>query len=166
MSNLVCKESSPFPSPIVRYAGQAAASKGVKRFSSERIKLSKDVAGAFEDMVLELDGEFLNFFKRLTRQQREILISISKGRSSPSEIAKDIGKPITSISPQLARMLNLGILEKFDNKYRISDPVFHIWLREILGVEAQGTSCYKGSTPHSRLQKGYICLPTMALWSR
>lgn len=102
----------------------------VYKFSDKKMIRSGEIENAFENIIQELDGEFLNFFKRLPNQQKEILIAIVKGKKTASEIAKDLRKPVTSIPSQINRIINSGILEKADRCYKITDPLFQKWLEK------------------------------------
>ncbi len=84
---------------------------------------------AYEDMILGLDGEFGNYFATFSPLEREILLALATGSVQPSEVAREVRKPIFNISKTLANLMNFGIIERpMKGQYRISDPVFGDWL--------------------------------------
>lgn len=84
---------------------------------------------AYEDMVLGLDGEFENYLAAFSPLEREILAALALGRVQPSEVAREVRRPIFNISKTLATLVNYGIIERpAKGRYRISDPVFSDWL--------------------------------------
>ncbi|MEM3795245.1 MAG: helix-turn-helix domain-containing protein, partial [Thermoprotei archaeon] len=87
------------------------------------------VERAYEDMVLGLDGEFENCFNAFTPLEREILVALATGKTQPSEIAREVRKPIFNISKTLTTLMNHGVIERpIKAHYRITDPVFADWL--------------------------------------
>jgi hypothetical protein len=90
---------------------------------------------AYEDMVLSLDGEFENYFSNFSPLERELLVALASGKIQPSEVAREVRKPIYNVSKTLTRLINCSILEKpLKGQYRISDPVFVDWLNRRFGV--------------------------------
>ncbi len=84
---------------------------------------------AYENIVISLDGEFDNYFKFLSPLEREILVALANGKIKPSEVARDVRKPLANISKTLLLLVNYGIIERpMIGQYRISDPVFCDWL--------------------------------------
>jgi AAA+ ATPase superfamily predicted ATPase len=84
---------------------------------------------AYEDMVLSLDGEFENYFAALSPLEREILLALATGSIQPSQVAREVRKPIFNISKTLTTLMNYGIIERpMKAQYRIADPVFADWL--------------------------------------
>jgi hypothetical protein len=59
------------------------------------------VEKAYEDMVLSLDGEFENYFSNFSPLEREILVALATGKIQPSEVAREVRKPIFNISKTL-----------------------------------------------------------------
>ncbi len=79
---------------------------------------------------------------RDTTQAASILSLIGQGCHRPSEIAARLGKPATSMSRPLSRLLDLGIIRRDcpfgilprDSKrtlYRIADPFLRFWFRYV-----------------------------------
>jgi AAA+ ATPase superfamily predicted ATPase len=84
---------------------------------------------AYENIVIGLDGEFDNYFKFLSPLEREILVALANGKIKPSEVAREVRKPLANISKTLLMLVNYGIIERpMIGQYRISDPVFSDWL--------------------------------------
>jgi uncharacterized protein len=84
---------------------------------------------AYENIVIGLDGEFDNYFKFLSPLEREILVALANGKIKPSEVAREVRKPLANISKTLMMLVNYGIIERpMTGQYRISDPVFCDWL--------------------------------------
>ncbi|MCJ7761174.1 ATP-binding protein [Candidatus Bathyarchaeota archaeon] len=89
----------------------------------------EQVDGAYEDIVVSLDGEFENYFSNFSPLEREILVALAIGKIQPSEVAREVRKPIFNISKTLTTLMNYGIIEKpMKGQYRITDPVFTDWL--------------------------------------
>lgn len=87
------------------------------------------VGRAYEDMVLGLDGEFENYFSTFSPLEREILVALATGKIQPSEVAREVRKPIFNISKTLTMLMNYGVIERpMKGQYRITDPVFADWL--------------------------------------
>ncbi len=87
------------------------------------------VEKAYENIVIGLDGEFDNYFKYLSPLEREILVALANGKIKPSEVAREVRKPLANISKTLLMLVNYGIIERpMIGQYRISDPVFCDWL--------------------------------------
>jgi AAA+ ATPase superfamily predicted ATPase len=88
-----------------------------------------EVKKAYEGMVISLDGEFDNYFSMFSPLEREILVALANGRIRPSEVAREVRKPLANISKTLTMLVNYGTIEKpMAGQYRISDPVFCDWL--------------------------------------
>jgi len=88
-----------------------------------------DVEAAYNEMIQALDGEFSTYFKCFTDFEKETLIALAHGKTSPSLMAQETRKPISSLPQILHRLINHGIVEKYvEGRYRISDPVFSDWL--------------------------------------
>jgi predicted transcriptional regulator len=80
-------------------------------------------------MILGLDGEFENYFGTFSPLEREILAALAIGKIQPSEVAREVRKPIFNISKTLTTLMNYGIIERpMKGQYRITDPVFADWL--------------------------------------
>jgi AAA+ ATPase superfamily predicted ATPase len=87
------------------------------------------VETTYEDMVVGLDGEFDNYFSGFSPLEREILVALATGKIQPSEVARDVRKPIFNITKALTALMNYGIIERpMKGQYRITDPVFADWL--------------------------------------
>ena len=87
------------------------------------------VGRAYEDMVLGLDGEFDSYFSTFTPLEREILVALATGKIQPSEVAREVRKPIFNISKTLTTLMNYGVIERpMKGQYRIADAVFADWL--------------------------------------
>lgn len=80
-------------------------------------------------MIQQLDPEFSTYFKSFADFEKEVLIALAQGKTSPSSIAREIRKPLSSLPQILNRLMSHGIVEKYvEGRYRISDPVFSDWL--------------------------------------
>lgn len=91
--------------------------------------VEEQVDKAYEDMILGLDGEFENYFGTFSPLEREILAALAIGKIQPSEVAREVRKPIFNISKTLTTLINYGIIERpMKGQYRITDPVFADWL--------------------------------------
>jgi predicted transcriptional regulator len=80
-------------------------------------------------MILSLDGEFENYFATFSPLEREILLALAMGSIQPSEVAREVRKPIFNTSKTLTTLMNYGIIERpMKGQYRIADPIFGDWL--------------------------------------
>ena len=70
------------------------------------------VDGAYDDMVVGLDGEFDNYFSTFTPLEREIVVALATGKIQPSEVAREVRKPIFNISKTLTSLINYGVIER------------------------------------------------------
>jgi len=87
------------------------------------------VKNAYDEMIQQLDPEFSTYFKSFADFEKEVLIALAQGKTSPSSIAREIRKPLSSLPQILNRLMSHGIVEKYvEGRYRISDPVFSDWL--------------------------------------
>lgn len=92
---------------------------------------SADVDRAYDKMVMSLDGEFDNYFGSFSPLEREILVALSTGKIKPSEVAREIRRPLVNISKTLTSLTNYETIEKpLPGQYRITDPVFADWLNK------------------------------------
>lgn len=88
------------------------------------------VDNAYEEMILSLDGEFENYFAAFSPLEREALVALAAGSIQPSEVAREVRKPIFNISKTLTTLVNYGVIERpMKAQYRLADPVFADWLR-------------------------------------
>lgn len=88
-----------------------------------------DVEECYEEMLIQLDGEFTTYFASFSDFEKNTLIALSKGYSGPTSIATEIRKPLSSIPQILARLINADVVEKYkEASYRIADPVFSDWI--------------------------------------
>jgi len=84
---------------------------------------------AYEDMIVSLDGEFENYFAIFSPLEREILLALATGSIQPSEVAREVRKPIFNISKTLITLMNFGVIERpMKGQYRMIDPIFADWL--------------------------------------
>jgi predicted transcriptional regulator len=80
-------------------------------------------------VILTLDGEFENYFVSFSPLEREVLVALGTGSIQPSEVAREVRKPIFNISKTLTTLINYGIIERpMKGQYRLADPVFADWL--------------------------------------
>jgi len=87
------------------------------------------VEDCYEEMLTHLDGEFTTYFATFSDFEKDALIALAKGKNSPSSIATEIRKPLSSIPQILIRLVNADVVEKYkEASYRIADPVFSDWL--------------------------------------
>lgn len=87
------------------------------------------VEDCYEEMLTQLEGEFTLYFASFSDFEKDALIAIARGNQSPSSIATEIRKPLSSISQILIRLINASVVEKYkEASYRIADPVFSDWL--------------------------------------
>jgi len=88
-----------------------------------------DVEDSYEEMLTQLDGEFTTYFATFSDFEKDTLIALAKGNHSPSSIATEVRKPLSSIPQIMIRLLNADVVEKYkEASYRIADPVFSDWL--------------------------------------
>lgn len=98
------------------------------------------VEDAYEDMILGLDGEFENYFATFSPLEREVLVALATGSIQPSEVAREVRKPIFNISKTLTTLINYGVIDRpMKAQYRLADPVFADWLnRRFKAISEQG----------------------------
>jgi AAA+ ATPase superfamily predicted ATPase len=88
-----------------------------------------DIEDSYKEMLTLLDGEFTTYFASFSDFEKDTLIALSKGNSSPTSIATEIRKPLSSIPQILSRLINADIVEKYkEASYRIADPIFSDWI--------------------------------------
>ena len=101
--------------------------------------------------VFRVDGRIYAHFSLLLEQSlgkrgspyyMEILKSIASGRRRPSQVAENVGKPMTTLHPYLKTLQELELIERSDltrknsgiAEYGIPDSLFELWLNHVYGV--------------------------------
>jgi uncharacterized protein len=118
-------------------------------------KLSRINDNAIEEVlineVFKAEGSIYAYFSLLLEQSleksgssyyTEILKSIALGKRRPSQISKNIGIPMTTISPYLRRLQELELIGRSDltkknsrvAEYEILDSLFELWLKYVYSV--------------------------------
>ena len=95
--------SSGFPDYVQRLGMRLY----LEKIRGRQIDIS-DVRGAYEEVLISLDGEFVEFHSKQSPLERDIVTAISLGFVNTSSIAREARKPITHVSTILARLLNTG----------------------------------------------------------
>ncbi len=93
---------------------------------------AKDVDQGFVRLLEELSADFQERWEtRFTDQQRAILRKLAAAPMSVSEVARALEVSPPNLSYNLSRLTEAMILTKEERKYRITDRVFTVWLREL-----------------------------------
>lgn len=88
-----------------------------------------DVYKAYEEMLVQLDPDFSTLFATFSDLEKEILIALANGNTSPATIAAYIRKPPSTLPKTLTRLVNEDIIVKpQEGKYRIVDTIFSEWI--------------------------------------
>lgn len=113
-----------FPDYIQRL-GQRAA------YYSKNIGV-KEIDGAYEDVLLELDSEFRELINKLNQRSPvygEILIAMSNA-AKLSELGEFIGGEMQKYMQRIYYLLRVGLIERVNKGlYQITDPVLNDWLK-------------------------------------
>lgn len=103
----------------------------------ESESISKEVIGTVTEKALRLvEGELEGLFKR-SRQYKHFLKAISMGANSWSNIKRAveiwIGRSLTNAETTrfLNTLINLGIVEKTNSEYKITDPLINEYCKKI-----------------------------------
>jgi len=122
---------------------------GIPRYWELARPFGRDLAGAVDALVLDPQGPLHREPDRLLHEElpsatalRPLLDVIGNGVHRLSEIAGRLGQPATSLARPLARLCELGLIdreiphgspEKSGKRslYRIQDPFFRFWFRVI-----------------------------------
>jgi len=116
--------SGGYPDYVQRLGLELFLSVGERGSISEKL-----VDNVYEHVILTLDGEFENYFVSFSPLEREVLVALGTGSIQPSEVAREVRKPIFNISKTLTTLMNYGIIERpMKGQYRLADPVFGDWL--------------------------------------
>lgn len=88
------------------------------------------VEKAFREMLAEMDGEFeVRWLARFSPLQRRILRTLARlGKAGVSEIARGLGTEPVDISSSLSRLRDAMVVERTEDGYSLTDPVFARWL--------------------------------------
>lgn len=134
---------------------------GVPRYWELAVDAPRDVRAAIDTLVLDPRGPLHDEPDRLLLEEmpsalevRPVLDAIGNGAHRVSEIAARIGRPATSISRPLKRLLELGLAQREipfgDHErqsrrslYRIADPFTRLWFRVVAphrGLLVSGTA--------------------------
>jgi uncharacterized protein len=124
-----------------------AAWGGVPRYWELAADRPADLRGAIDDLVLDARGPLHREPDRLLLEEvpsamevRPVLDAIGAGMHRVSEIAGRIGRPATSLSRPLDRLIELGLVHREvpfgepprtsrRSLYRIADPFTRMWFR-------------------------------------
>ncbi len=116
--------SGGYPDYVQRLGLELFLSVGERGSISEKL-----VDNVYEHVILTLDGEFENYFVSFSPLEREVLVALGTGSIQPSEVAREVRKPIFNISKTLTTLMNYGMIERpMKGHYRLADPVFADWL--------------------------------------
>jgi len=132
-----------------------AAWGGVPRYWELAETYRHDVRGAIDDLVLDPRGPLHREPDRLLLEEvpsalevRPVLDAIGGGAHRVSEIAGRIGRPATSLSRPLERLIELGLVSRDTpfgepprksrrSLYRIADPFTRLWFRVVAPHRAE-----------------------------
>lgn len=94
-------------------------------------KTIKEVDAAVDIFVKEEGGVlFQEEFDTLSEKEKIITIALSKGKNTPSQIAKEIGEPVNFVSRYLITLSDKEIVERTGKgKYKLTDRMFLLWLK-------------------------------------
>ncbi len=91
-----------------------------------------DVDASFGALLDELDLDFQErWTTRFSDQQQAILLALSSGEATSSEIAGRAGTAPENLTYNLKKLVGTMILTKADRVYRITDRVFAAWLARL-----------------------------------
>lgn len=93
---------------------------------------SVDVDSAFAALLDELDLDFQErWTTRFSDQQQAILLALSRGAATSSEIAQRAATAPENLTYNLKKLVGTMILSKDEARYRITDRVFASWLARL-----------------------------------
>ncbi len=72
---------------------------------------------------------------RFPRPYLRTLLAIANGRMKTLPIAAYLGRKSSEIKKLLQRLVDEGVLEKRGSFYRLGDPLFRFWLREVFQLK-------------------------------
>jgi AAA+ ATPase superfamily predicted ATPase len=84
------------------------------------------------DTFIKQEGDvfFREEFEKLGGKEKDIVISLSDGKKSLTEIAKENKEPATNISPYLPSLIeNEFVVKEERGSYTLSDPLFGYWIK-------------------------------------
>ncbi|HXV59772.1 MAG TPA: ATP-binding protein [Vicinamibacteria bacterium] len=128
---------------------------GVPRYWELAIESSRNPRAAVERLVLDPLGPLHREPDRILIEEvptatevRPVLDAIGNGANRVSEIAARVGRPATSISRPLERLVSMGLVrretpfgepEKTSRRslYKIDDPFFRLWFRVVASHRGQ-----------------------------
>ena len=132
-----------------------AAWGGVPRYWELAVETGRDVRGTIEGLVLDPRGPLHREPDRLLLEEmpsalevRPVLDAIGAGAHRVSEIAGRIGRPATSLSRPLDRLIELGLAARQipfgepprtsrRSLYQIADPFTRLWFRVVAPHRAE-----------------------------
>lgn len=94
-------------------------------------KTIKEVDAAVDIFVKEEGGVlFQEEFDALSGKEKIITIALSKGKNTPSQIAKEVGEPVNFVSRYLITLSDKEVAERIGKgKYKLTDRMFLQWLK-------------------------------------
>jgi AAA+ ATPase superfamily predicted ATPase len=97
--------------------------------------ITKDIDKAINEFIKEEGNVFFTEeFEKLSDKEQIVCIAISKGATTPSEIADLSEEPVTSVSVFLLSLQDKGVVKKIDKgKYELIDNLFSIWMQRKYG---------------------------------
>jgi DNA-binding transcriptional ArsR family regulator len=140
-----------------------AAWGGVPRYWELAVAVSGNAVAAVEQLVLDPLGPLHREPDRILIEEvptalevRPVLDAIGLGAHRVSEIAARVGRPATSISRPLERLVSMGLVrretpfgepEKQSRRslYKIDDPFFRLWFRVVASHRGQLASSSRTS---------------------
>lgn len=92
----------------------------------------KNVDKAITEFVDEEGNLFFKEeFEKLSEKEKGIVVAISKGSKSPTEISKNSNEQVTSVSRYLVLLQEKGVVAKLEKAtYALVDNLFSFWIRQ------------------------------------
>jgi len=102
------------------------------QFICRSVSLTSNIDAAVKEFLSQ-EGNlfFTEEFERLSEKEGVVARAMAKGASSPTEISKTSGEPVTSVSSHLVSLQDKGVVKKAAKAtYILTDTLFSLWLRE------------------------------------
>lgn len=102
------------------------------QFIGRSVSITGDIEGAVKEFIKQ-EGNlfFTEEFEKLSAKEGVVVRAMANGASSPTEISRASGEPVTSVSSYLVSLQDKGVAVKAGKAaYALSDALFSLWLKE------------------------------------
>ncbi|MCX6768684.1 MAG: hypothetical protein NTY83_02490 [Candidatus Micrarchaeota archaeon] len=102
------------------------------QFIGRSVSITGDIDGAVKEFIAQ-EGNlfFTEEFEKLSAKEGVVVRAMARGATSPTEISKASGEPVTSVSSYMVSLQDKGVARKAGKAaYVLNDTLFSLWLRE------------------------------------